>query len=917
MFQRTKICTGLLLAFGTGVLYAQDAPQPVQRVEITGSSIKQIDAETSVPVTIIKADELKKEGITTVEQVLQTVSAMQTSQGTSQQVGSSSAGASFADLRGIGPNKTLVLLNGRRLANNAFDSSAPDLNMIPFGAIERVEVLRDGASALYGTDAIGGVINFITRNDFRGGAITLGAETPQHAGGASHNANVGFGAGDLDKDGINIFGVADYSKTSHIGGTQRPFNTRYAGGLSASTFPANYGQGTTLNPLAPNCSAPNITKDSSSALDCRETTSSFVDYVPSTERLSGLVSAHVKVNEKTTLGLEGFLTHDKTSSQIAPVPFGALYVNRLLPNGQPNPYYPGNAGSGVTVPADHPLDPNFTKNGVTCASSPDNCIAGVNPGFVKVGFRNLAGGVRQDISTNDQMRLLSSLQGTVGDWDYDVAYSLNTNNVKENVAGYSDGGVITAGFLNGVLNPFGPQSAAGTALIQSAAVGGLLQQAKGTVQTVDGHASRDLGDWFKSGRAAAIAVGAEARQEKFHQQAESALAAQVVSSTGVDPNTLNGGSRDVYAVYAELQVPVLKSLDFTVSAREDKYSDFGNTFNPKFSFRFQPVKAILVRGSYSTGFRAPSLYDLYSAAVFTNTPGPVDDPFTCPGGTPTAGHASGDNCNQQFMVKNAGNAALRPEKSKNATLGLVLQPANDLTLGFDFWSINTKHQIDTYSSNDVFNVANLARYGSLFHPNAAGELSTDGSQCPGTNCGYVDFTTQNLGGVITNGMDVTANYRLRAGGLGNFGFVLNSSYVHKYAFQTEEGGQYYNNVGVYSPQSTRVVFRWQHNANVTWSQGPVALGLAGHYKTGYHDEYYDDPDSVGTGYQHKVSAYATFDVYAAYTTAKGLGLTVGVRNMFDRDPPFSWNDNTFQAGYDPRYTDPTGRTYYAQATYSF
>ena len=914
MFQRTKICSGLLLAFGSTLLavapgaFAQDTT--VQRVEITGSSIKQIDAETSVPVTIIKADDLKKQGVTTVEQMLQTVSAMQTSQNTSQQVGSSSAGASFADLRGIGPNKTLVLLNGRRIANNAFDSSAPDLNMIPFAAIERIEVLRDGASALYGTDAIGGVINFITRSDFRGGTITLGAESPQKAGGSNHTANAGFGAGDLDKDGMNVFGFVDYSKTAHIGGTQRPFNTRLFGGLSASSFPANYGQLQTGNPLAATgCNGPNLTPDAASPLDCRETTSSFVDYVPATERMSGLLSAHFKINDKTTFGLEAFASHDKTSSQIAPVPYGALYVNRLLPDGTPNPNYPGNPGNSV-VP-NITLDPTYTKAGVVCAPGDDaaagDCVAGVNPGFVKIGWRDLASGPRLDISTNDQLRVLSTLNGTLGEWDYDAGISLNTNRVNESVAGYTNGDIINDGFINGVLNPFGAQSAAGTALIRSAAVNGLLQSAKGDVQTIDGHASRDLGDWFHTGRPAAVAIGAEARHEKFHQAALPVLAAQVVSSTGVDPNTDNGGSRKVYAGYVELQVPVLKSLDFTLSGREDHYSDFGNTFNPKVSFRFQPVKAILVRGSFSTGFRAPSLYDLYSAAVFTNTPGPEDNPLTCPGGNPTAGHSSGDNCNQQFMVKVAGTPGLRPEKSKNATLGLVLEPANDVTLGLDLWSITTKHQIGTYAADDVFAVGNLSKYGGLFHPNAAGELSTDGSQCPGSNCGFVDFSTKNLGGVVTNGMDISAQYRLRAGGVGNFAFTLQSSYVHKYEFQTEEGGVYNNNVGVYADSSSQVVFRWQHNATVNWTQGPFAVGLAGHYKSGYLDE----------GGGRKVSNYATFDLYGSYQMPKGFGLTVGVRNVFDRDPPFSLNDNTFQAGYDPRYTDPTGRAYYVQGTYSF
>lgn len=138
----------------------------LQRIEVTGSAIRRVDAETAVPVTILRTEELKKQGVTTTEQLISRISANQSSVGSGRSIGSSSGGAAYADLRGIGPNKTLVLLNGRRLANNAtsaINGSGVDLNTIPFAAIDRVEVLRDGASALYGTDAIGGVINFITK----------------------------------------------------------------------------------------------------------------------------------------------------------------------------------------------------------------------------------------------------------------------------------------------------------------------------------------------------------------------------------------------------------------------------------------------------------------------------------------------------------------------------------------------------------------------------------------------------------------------------------------------------------------------------------------------------------------------------------------------------------------------------------
>jgi iron complex outermembrane receptor protein len=230
MFKRNLISQAAwLMASSAAVLvamptHAQNAPQ---RVEITGSAIKRIDAETAVPVTVLRIEELKAQGVTSVEQIMSSLGAVQMTQGSSQQVGYSSGGAAFADLRGIGASKTLVLLNGRRVANNAIDGAAVDLNMIPFAALQRVEVLRDGASSLYGTDAIGGVINFITRSDYQGGSISLGADAPEAKGGKAESANIGFGFGDMSKQGFNLFGFIDVNRQHRITGMQRPWNARF------------------------------------------------------------------------------------------------------------------------------------------------------------------------------------------------------------------------------------------------------------------------------------------------------------------------------------------------------------------------------------------------------------------------------------------------------------------------------------------------------------------------------------------------------------------------------------------------------------------------------------------------------------------------------------------------------------------
>ena len=885
MHKRTVLCTRLFIAFGSSTLCGgaalaqqQDTETlQLQRVEITGSAIRRIAAETAVPVTIFKIEELKQQGVTTVEQVLSNISAMQTTIGTSQVVGTGSGGASFANLRGIGANKTLVLLNGRRLANNAIDSSAPDLNAIPFAALERVEVLRDGASALYGTDAIGGVINFITRKSVTGGSITLGADSPQHAGGKAYNANLGYGFSDLGKDKFNVFGFLDVQKQESIAGSQRAFGAN--GKTSPTTFPGVYFQdGDSANPAAPGCVGKYLKP--SDATNCVYNTNLWVDYIPKSERTSGMLKGTLQLADDHLLSVEYFATKSTVTTQIAPVPFGALIMN------PGTPYYPGN-GITPAAPASIGLDPTQP---------------------IHVRFRDEPNGGRQAQTDNLQQRLVVSLDGTLDKWDYRTGFAYNQNKITDKlIGGFADGRIITQGVLDGTINPFGEQTAAGAALLSSAAVKGTLQNAKGTVLSLDARASRELGDWLAAGSSSALAVGVELRREKFQNIGNPPFDELVVASTGFDPATNNVGKRDVAAVYAELNVPIFKTLEVTGAVRYDKYSDFGNSINPKLSFRYQPAQQLLVRGSYSTGFRAPSLYELNAAQTYTNTGNAWNDPVRCPDGVPIAGAPKASNCGIQFQALTGGNHDLKPETAKNVTLGLVFEPNADASMGVDFWWIRAKQQIGAIDDNTVF--SDPVKFASLFHRAPDGSLSTDGSQCPGANCGYVSLTTQNLGGINTNGFDLSANYRLRAGDAGTFAFALNSTYVTRYEYQTEADGEWIQNVGIYSGPGP--IFRWQHTLSASWNLGSLSAGVAAHYKSGYIDQAAKGKDPA------LVSSYTTLDTYGAWKPTKALTLTLGVRNLFDTDPPKSRQALTFQQGYDPRFADPTGRAYYARASYNY
>jgi len=888
-------------------VFAQEASEALQRVEVTGSAIKRVDAETAIPVTVLKMAELKKSGVSTVEQALAAVSASQSSLGTSQIVGSGTGGAAYADLRGLGSNKTLILLNGRRVANNSISGSSPDLNMIPFAAIDRIEVLRDGASALYGSDAIGGVINFITRNDYAGGTITVGVDRPQREGGEGRGVNVGVGFGDLENDGFNIFGFVDVQNQANIGGLQRSINKRYPGGLSVNPSPGNYGQtefmtGNWMNPAAPACNAnPNITPDTDFATACKESTSGFVDYTPKSERTSGFLKGTVKLGDSTQAGLEYFFSQSVVQSKIAPVPYFGKPMNRFLPDGvTPNPFFPGNAGAIAYNSTNNPYNPAFLGlyGEVVGLNDPGNLVPGkttaVQPGFVYVNWRDLVNGERMDKSTNTQQRFVASLDGTAADWDYQAAATYNENTVKVELSGYGDGALISEGIVAGIINPFGAQSAAGQSFLKAAALGGSQQKAKATSVGVDGHASRALGDWTGAGRSVSVAVGGSYSKDSMYQVGDD-YAANVAlkASTGFDPATNNRGERNVKALFSEFNIPFSKELEVTVAGRADMYSDMGNSVNPKVGFRYQPSQQMLFRGSASTGFRAPSLYDAYSSNVFTNTSN-VQDRVT--------GKKS------QFIAQYGGNPDLKPETSKTLSLGFVAEPTKGLSFTADVWSIQMEHVIGSLPDTTAFG---SDQFNALFHRNAAGGLSQSGTACPGPSCGYVDLRTQNLGGINTNGVDLSANYRLLAADAGLFTFGISSTYVNKYEYQDYENGPWNQNVGAFVGAAP--IFQWTHNAIVNWSNGVLSAGLGGHYKSGYTDQN-TSSNRVKGG---PVDAYVTFDAYGSWAPTKSLSVTLGVRNLTDVEPPLSYQVQVFQAGYDPRYTDPTGRAYYLRGTYTF
>ncbi|MBF7141746.1 MULTISPECIES: TonB-dependent receptor [Pseudomonas] len=886
--QRHRMVPVYMMAMGMSGAYAADsteetnsaqaaviAPAPVttqlQKVEVTGSAIRRVDAETAVPITILRTADLEKQGVTTTAELMQRVTGSNSINNSAGSVGSATGGASFADMRGIGANKTLVLLNGRRLANNAMagttsQGGAVDLNMIPFAAIDRVEVLRDGASALYGTDAIGGVINFITKKSLTDGTLTLGGETPtQDGGGGSKDISGSWGYGDLEQDRFNVMGVLNYRTQQNLDANDRGFNRDYVpnrglDNTSGTSFPSNYSQnGFASNPLGPACSGPN--QIASNGV-CRYSTRNSVYLLPQTEATSFFGKATGKLADDHNVSLDYFWSRNNNGVSVGPAPLTGL---SLSPS---SPYYPGN---GIT-----PLPNNF-------ALDPTQPV-GVN-------WREAAAGDRESKDQNTSQRFQLTFDGTVAGWDYNVGAGYNQNQVYNKVtSGYVSDTAMIAGLDAGLLNPFGPQSDAGQAFIDANTYHGTYAVSTGRVAVVDGKVTREIGDWFGAGPVG-LALGGEYRKEKFHETVDDF--AGDLSSLGVDPNSSVAGDRSISAQYAEINVPVLDTLELSAAVRHDKYSDFGSSTNPKYSFRFQPFKELVVRGAYSEGFRAPSLYELNNPTYTTFSQGNYNDPRLCAGGVLQPGGNGGRDCNQQFLNNTGGNQDLKPETARNVTAGFVYQPVRNLSMGLDFWWIKIAGQIEEFPESEVF--ANPDLYSNRI------------IRAPDGSIDHIVTGLANLGNLKTSGVDVSLNYRFPATPFGQFGLDLQGTYVNRYDYQQTIGGSYIDRVGDF--QGYGVAARWKHNITGSWTYGAARASITNRYTSGYND--YDR-----TTNDH-VASYMLWDLAAGYTFSKVLDVDLGVKNILDRDPPFSNQNYTFQSGYDPRYTDPLGRTLFARATYHF
>ncbi|MFN3303817.1 MAG: TonB-dependent receptor [Roseateles sp.] len=905
----------LLAAASMPIAHAQE--QKLERVEITGSSIKRIDGEAALPVDVIKRGDIDKIGVTTAAELLQKITS---------NVGGLTDGASITDqsgaqrgfnganLRGLGVSSTLVLLNGRRLANFASpgDNAGVDLNNIPAGAIQRVEVLKDGASAIYGTDAMGGVINFITRKDYRGFDATVYALRTDEGGAGKTTFSASGGFGDLVKDRFNVFAAVDVQKLDALDASQRSFiqeyslPTRLPSQTSSNSFPANVdltsAQLTALNNF--------VLANPNTALKGSNANGTWNPGGPNSgsRRVNfGKASCTGGLNPNSVqpLGLggrEGCSYDYVAGSEIYPKSDKASVVGRATFQlaDEHQVFIEALFAKTDTDYSASPATARFrTSSGITLPASLQ-AVTGVT-GAVDFRFRLEDAGKRTSRVESQASRIVAGATGRFGEWDYDTALNYSVNKATDlNLDGWVSLSKLEAGIKAGQYNPFQRASdpSAGRAFMNGIKINGAARIAEGSSTSLDGKLTRALA--ALDGGDLMLAMGAELRREQVEFRATDALKSNDVNNDRSSSGPLLADTdhkRDVMGLFAELSAPFTKQWEGQFAIRHDRYDGIYDaatkttspklsTTNPKIGLSFRPDRTLLARASYGTGFRAPTVSELFRPLRSGITASFVKDPI------------SGEVA--QMAVDRYSNPELKPEKSKQFNVGLVFEPSRNWNGSVDYWAIRKTDIISEIGEETIF--TNEVYYKD---PTIVKRFSD----------GFVEFVNvrkENRGKLNTSGFDLSLTWRGENTAYGRFGANLGGTLITEYKFNTDPRSPMVDGLGKF--RDDKAVQRWRHKVSVDWDIGKFGFTLTNTYSSSYRDQ--NTPGLAADAWNNRdVKAYSLWDLTASYRISESLRLRGGILNLADTAPPFTNQSRYFQVTWDPTYGDPRGRSAYLSLTY--
>ncbi|KPV95558.1 Vitamin B12 transporter BtuB precursor [Pseudoalteromonas sp. P1-9] len=940
----------LAIAFGgasTAVFAAnanaaeEQAAEQVERIEVTGSRIKRTDMEGASPVTVMTAEEIKLSGYSRVEDILNQLPQIEAAE--TSFLANGATGTATLDLRGLGSNRTLVLVNGRRLQAGSITSQSPDVNQIPASLIKRVEVLTGGAAAVYGADAVAGVVNFIMNDDFEGLQMNVGASGYQHNNdnkyiqGLMDDKGFEYPSGSTGIDGrsysidLAIGGAFDGGKGNAVAYAVWRRNdellqgTRdYSSCALNRTQSACGGSATTPNPhfdMYPIVDGEvDYTQNFFGYLNPNgngfiEDDGYRYNYAPvnhfmrPNERFSFGTFVNYEINDNFRPYLEASFMHNRTAGQIAES--GTFYNEEFV------------------FDYDNPLISDLQKQQLQTWFGQTDADQFV--GYI--GKRNVEGGPRADNLEHSSYRIITGVEGEINDtWSYDVSYNYSAT-------------TSSSVYINDLLAPkIGPRvGAVGTECVeedgclyynvfelggvtpdQAAQLAGVgIQTGLVTQQILNGYVSGEIEQLHIPSAPAPVAAvfGFERREQTYERISDTVYAEGQLLGQGGPSASLNG-EIDVTEFFTEFQVPVLDELNMNGALRWSDYSTSGSDTTFTVGADYTLADAYKFRASFAKAIRAPNVGELFSSQNIGLWTG--DDP--CAGTDPSysleqcqrtgmtaaqygTGAVSKSPAGQYNQVS-GGNTELNPEEADTITVGLVANPFEDFNFTIDYFDIKMENVIASVGAERILN--NCATTGDAFFCDNV-KRSPSGSLWLGQE-GFVTNLSDNIGGRHWRGVDVTANYSM-AVGEGTLDFNINGYYNIKKLVQPvlADSSLDYDCTGTISTDCFTTP-KWRHTFQADYSMNDWRVTAKWRF---YGEVDYDGTADTKLAEEGGVDAYNFFDVSGSYSINEHVTVIGGVNNILDEEPPMVGNSLSTNANTISGFYDSLGRFIHVSVNMTF
>ena len=929
----------LMLPAMLGQAYAQEAAQqPMQRVEITGSNIRRAQAETASPVQTLNRADIEKSGKTTVAELMQTLAVDNQGSVPTTFGGGFASGASGISLRGLGAASTLVLINGRRVAPYGLADDGQkvfaDLNVIPSEAIERVEILKDGASAIYGSDAIAGVVNVILRRDFQGTTVRASQGISEEHDGHDTRVALSHGVGKLDSDRYNFMGSLEYGRKGAVANSARTGRRQVGrGDLRDFGFSAQETLGGTGAIVS--------TNNAGSAINGNVRNPGTLDYYNRgnlagagfTRFFPAAACANFTGHPQGDPGGGCLIDAQQVYSQIQPEQETTNAFARL--SYQLNPawlayselnYYHSKSTSATTpstvsASVGYPGGPVSNAAVQLGAGHPDNPYFGR---AARLRYLAADAGPRVSHISSDFTRFVAGVKGSWQQWDLDAAWLFSQNEVGNTRTGYLQRDVAFALLDPSAANVAAARarSAAYAALpagsywrigenagLNPAALYGALSptianDAQTRINQFDLKASREFGQL--PGGAMGVAVGAEYRREST--ELEPTQGTELGNIIGLGYSAYRG-KRTASALYAELLAPVHKTLEASAALRYDHFSDVGNSYTPKAGLKWTPNRAFALRGTFARGFRAPSAAEngVGGLAAFAT----AQDPARCALGVQVA-------CNPASVaVITSPNPALSPERSKSYSAGLVWDPLPRTSVSLDFWQIKRKNEINQEQVDAAIAAGQIARDPSTAtRPGDPGAITAVLAR-------YVNSSNTKV-----RGADLDLRKTFSLGGWGTLAADAKWTHLFKW-LRTETDGSQRDFAGTHGNcDVTNCIGTPDDRVNLsaTWEREALRVTATANYRGKMDNTLFkNDPDGCATHFADgtdaprgcKLSSFTTVDLTARWKVSPKMEVTASIQNLFDKIPPL--DPLTYGAvSYNPLdYSGAMGRYFNLGMRYQF